>query len=410
MSEETAESTTQEAFESADTGDQNRPQFIPFSSIVASTKVQSRASIDKHVLADYTAIAKTAHEKGADTPFPPGVVFKTPEGVYLLASGFTRTKSEKAAGYSGRLYYVKEGTERDAYNFALSDNLKHGARYSDADKAFNLTRVLSFPENRELSNVAIADLIGATEGYVRKHRPAAETPTTKTVTRSGKKHTMNTAGVGRKGGKKTKPEADPSKDGTAADEALNGAVDGASSAPAGKKGAAKKDEGMDADTERALTKICNVIGTSHGFDGKAIKESILNNTLKLSSQDIRAWADTTDSRIILITPLVVDRAYKPAAAFGVLDNEVNSNTKTARLVNLSIAGQAGFTKGESFGEIGMKLADQPEFRVLAYDTRLVKVTVEILAPAAKTKAKKVKPEAAPESAKEPAPEGEAVPA
>lgn len=288
---------------------------LKFNDIKASAKVQARVSIDEDAIKDYTAKAKEAKAKGADSPFPNLVIFTDPKGTNFLADGFHRLKSLKASGYEEAECEVREGTENDAFLFACKANLEHGVRLNSDDKKHNLSRVLEIQP--DASNTVLADLAGVSEFFVRQHRPAAQSPTER-VNKKGKK--VKVERIGKKGGKKEKPAK-------------------AKKADKPKKDAADKEPKakFDDETLKAIRRLTTVLGSDNSPVGPALRKAIDDGSCALSAKDLREWAGTSEGRIHKIAPLILDKGFTVNKATAFIDRVADSATKADHFILRAIA-------------------------------------------------------------------------
>lgn len=356
---------------------------LPLAEIIASAKTQARDAINKEAVKSYTEIAKAAKEKGADSPFPPLVAFRDKETKKVhLSDGYHRKNSLAAAGFEKTDVKVAEveNAEREALHYGFTANTEHGVRLTNEDKKHNLMAALKDAEWKELSNNALAELIGASEFFVRQHRPVTAAPTTRNRVNkaTGKVTKVDTSKIGRKGGvakkKSTKKSvntpADQPDNRSDEEKALDGAASGGEAVTATQKQSSLPD-----DAARSLTRICNLINGHNGIVGKDVETAVLNGTLPLTSSDLKEWATTSDKRVRDIAPLVISAPrLKPRKAFAVLDKVLDSKTTLAHLINLAI-GFGGYNKGIA-GAVGDEISDGGKYRALVWNSETHKVTIE----------------------------------
>lgn len=342
---------------------------LPLSALTFSGKIQARSTIDRTALEDYVRDAKEAKDKGADSPFPSIKAAKRGDQ-YLVYSGFTRGNALKKVGYEETKVDVIDGeklSDDDLFMLAMDENARHGARTTNEDRRHNLARIVKMEKYKDYSNNALVPLVGASEFFIRQHRPAASGGTKRTaVSRTGKKTEIKTGNIGKKSGKKGKSvvEDATNDENKALDEALNGAAPTPPSS-----------SNIDDETNKALTKICSVV-TDHKsgqFRGDELRKAIENGTLKISAKEIREWAATSDARIKQVAPLVINRRIPVARAFKIIDDPVTSDTKVAKLLNLAVVG-GGYVVGQD-GEPGEPIEDDKDSRVLAFNSKRFKVTI-----------------------------------
>jgi hypothetical protein len=289
----------------------------------ATVKTQTREEINQDVLADYKAHAKAAKDKGADPSFPPLVAFRDIQGDVWLADGFTRRQALLATGFEEYAVEVHEGDKRDAIKYGFKANQEHGARLTNADKQHNLKLALEDPEWAELSGSALAELVGVSEAFVRKNRPVAKKPDTVT-SKSGKK--MKAGNIGKKTGA-TKKKKEPKKKAAAAAAGSTGGDGTPPATPAPKP---------DAELEKAYGKIAKAVD-GHGFVGADVVAAIKDGSLPLSAPDVKKFGGTSDERIRLLAPLVVNLRWSVGKAIGFIDKEPSADTKAEHFMNLAVA-------------------------------------------------------------------------
>jgi hypothetical protein len=295
-----------------------KTQTIKLADIKASVKTQARAEINKDVLADYTATAKEAKAKGASSPFPPLIIFKDMGGTLWLGDGFTRRQACVKAEIDEHECEVLEGEQKDALAFAFKANQTHGARLTNADKQHNLKMALADEEWAKLDNVALAELLGVSEGFVRSNRPAAKAPKER-VGKDGKKRNATRT---KKADKPPKPEK-PAK-----------------GAKADKKGAAGDDKTKPPKEDKALTAAIEKIAKAihgKGYDAEAFKASVADGSLELSPVKIKEWAQTNEARILTAAPLIIGKRWTPAKAFAFLDKVPDKDTKADHFMDSATA-------------------------------------------------------------------------
>lgn len=122
---------------------------LELSELTLDAGTQARAAINEAAVKEYAEAMKDGQQ------FPPVHVFQDHD-VYFLADGFHRVEAAKQTGATEIACHVHLGTRRDAVEFALGANTKHGIRRTAADKRLAAQIALSkFPG---LSDRAIAEL------------------------------------------------------------------------------------------------------------------------------------------------------------------------------------------------------------------------------------------------------------
>lgn len=165
---------------------------IDISSIRINGGTQSRAAINKDVVAEYAE----AMEGGAT--FPPVIVFY--DGAdYWLADGFHRYEAYARARVNKVPADVRQGTQRDAILYSVGANASHGLRRTNDDKRRAVMVLLNDPEWSKWSNREIARQCAVSEWMVRDARGSIcenLADSSRTVTRGGTTFQQETAKIG----------------------------------------------------------------------------------------------------------------------------------------------------------------------------------------------------------------------
>lgn len=132
---------------------------LKLNQIIINEGTQIRLAIDQKTVTEYTEAIM--HKES----FPPLVVFS--DGVkYYLADGFHRYHAYKRALVQEVDVEVQTGTLRDAIQYALGANAKHGLKRSNEDKRNAVIIALNDLEWGLLSNREIGKLCGVSHTYV----------------------------------------------------------------------------------------------------------------------------------------------------------------------------------------------------------------------------------------------------
>lgn len=297
--------------------------------IVIDAGTQPRVAIDGDVINQYAEVIKAAKKNEEPNPFDMlpddklPQVFRDETGRCVLAEGFHRIGGHKLAHEKEMKVAVRAGTERDALLFSLGTNKEHGLMRTNKDKARVVKTFLKDPVWAKHSNSAIARFAGVSEFMVRDMRKSIGEPVERVVVMKGKTTTMNTSGIGKKGGKKATKKKAP-KGGAAAST-----------------GKAPKVE----DESREVVKIQKVLG---GKEGEDFLTSIKDGSLELSKRDIRDWASLSDLKIKNIAQFVLSGEMKPHAANQMLLGGIPEKWHDT-LHNLAIGNGGTYVfKGEGF--------------------------------------------------------------
>jgi hypothetical protein len=135
--------------------------MLSLSDIKVDTSIQCRVSINRKTVDEYAACMKNGDI------FPPLDAFNV-EGGNLLADGFQRIEAARQAEFKSISIRIRPGTRKDAVKFAIEANRAHGVRLSNKDKRRAVQ--LSFQELADLSDGAIAQLVGVSQPFVSKMR------------------------------------------------------------------------------------------------------------------------------------------------------------------------------------------------------------------------------------------------
>lgn len=303
---------------------------IELKKIVIDAGTQPRVAIDDEVVKEYAEVIKACIKNEQPIPFPPVTIFRDATGRCVLADGFHRFAAHKMAHAKEIAVEIRDGDERAALLFSLSANQTHGVRRTNKDKQRAVKIAVNDEQLRTLGNSEIARLCGVSEFMVREMRPAAKTPTTRTVTIRGKKTTMKTGAIGK------------GKGGGAKGAKGKGKGKAEAAAPKGNK---KEEDAKELD--RLLLKIVDAVGAPEG--GK-FRAAVHDGSLELSLRDIRDMASIAPAKQKAILPLITGGPrMKPAKAFEFVCSELPEKMQT-ELFNRAIGSDGGkyVFEGEGF--------------------------------------------------------------
>lgn len=165
--------------------------------LLDKTGTQVRETHNEETIASYAEIIKG----GGKLP-PVEVVWdgETP----ILKDGFHRTEATLRSGHSTIEAMVTEGTRRDAILGAVECNLKHGLRFTNADKRKIVGIFLEDAEWSKWSDSEIARRVGCSIPFVSKMKServslnGLKMKSPVKVTRNGKTYEMKTDKIGKK--------------------------------------------------------------------------------------------------------------------------------------------------------------------------------------------------------------------
>ena len=161
--------------------------------IDASAATQIRVKIDERVVDEYA----TDIEAGAK--FPPLIVFAPKNSQnYILADGFHRLAALKKLGNKSVGVDVIEGQVSDALHYALSANVAHGLRRSNADKHNAVVMALKSPRYDDMSLREVSEVCQVSHELVRLIKAEQNRSDTKDVTPRPRKEAPSQDEIDRK--------------------------------------------------------------------------------------------------------------------------------------------------------------------------------------------------------------------
>ncbi len=141
-------------------------------------EAQSRVHIDPSVVAEYVermswdeARGRAVDPEGA--PWPAVTVYTRGETLWV-ADGFHRVEAAKTLGFAGIQCRVLEGDRRDAIQYSLSANARHGLRRTREDKRRAVRRALSDDTWRTWTDARVAELCSVSRSLVGSTRERLE--------------------------------------------------------------------------------------------------------------------------------------------------------------------------------------------------------------------------------------------
>ncbi len=173
-----------------------KAKMIPISSITVDQSLQVRVDgLKEETVQDYM------NAIGNGVKLPEIVVYDLPDGSRLLSSGFHRLEAHRRLGLIEIAAEVRQGTRREAVDFALQDNLHHGLPLTNRDKkAFLISRLLDKSWDG-ISNRELAKQIGVDHKTVgnwlneNNITTGENSPVGRTSTKGADGKTRNTAGI-----------------------------------------------------------------------------------------------------------------------------------------------------------------------------------------------------------------------
>ena len=137
-----------------------RIKNIEITKITTDDEIQQRVEMADWKIREYYESMKRGDS------FPAIVVFFDGE-TYWLADGFHRVAAARKIEKLTFEAEIKNGSKRDAIFYALASNKSHGLNRNRKDIKKAILTILSDAEWSQMSNVAIANHIGCSEGTVR---------------------------------------------------------------------------------------------------------------------------------------------------------------------------------------------------------------------------------------------------
>lgn len=318
-------------------------EWIPLKLIITNAGTQPRVALCPDTIAEYSEVVKAAVKAELPPPFPAVTVFRTPEGKIILADGFHRDEAYKVGKAKEILCDIHEGTVRDAILFSAGANAAHGVRRTRADKQRAVKMLLDDPEWGQWTNTMIAAACGVSEFMVRELRKPTQQPAgpRKTV-RAGKEVQMNTAPIGRGGGRAERPSVAKKHTNKGGGGAGMATADHAKSTPAPQ--APEKPSKSEEEDKKLLEKLYLAIQGEFGENEakKFLKAYETGSLENMSVKDMRDFARTSDSRIKKAWPLISELGWKPSRAYAFIDRDISDKSTIGDMINHAIARKGKF--------------------------------------------------------------------
>lgn len=133
-------------------------------------RLQPRERLNADVVQNYKELLASD-----EAQFPPVVVFLDNEDRHWLADGFHRYDAYKQDSSPTIPAQIHRGSYRDALQYSLSANAKHGLHRSNDDKRHSVTTALHDPEWSKWSDQRIGTLCAVSHTFVAKIRASLAT-------------------------------------------------------------------------------------------------------------------------------------------------------------------------------------------------------------------------------------------
>lgn len=148
------------------------PQWVGIDSIVVLPEYQMREKLSASTVSEYTELIQA---NGSKWPFSSPCSIIRVKGELILTDGFHRVAAMRKAGEDQVSVVVCEGTKTDALKSALSANISHGLRRSNADKRRAVVMALTDSTLQKWSDRKIAELCGVSHEFVGSIRGEVST-------------------------------------------------------------------------------------------------------------------------------------------------------------------------------------------------------------------------------------------
>lgn len=169
-------------------GQSENTQLLELSQIQCDCGTQVRVAIDESTVTEYAE----AISQGVALP---DVIVFFDGSRHMLADGFHRFMAESRLGHTHIRAEVRLGTKSDALKYALSANISHGLRRTNADKRRSVE--LALAEWPEFSDRRLAAICGVSNNFVSEvRRQVSSDDTCQPIERlgsDGKKYPSRTA-------------------------------------------------------------------------------------------------------------------------------------------------------------------------------------------------------------------------
>lgn len=148
------------------------PQWLGIDAIVVSPEYQMREKLSASVVEEYAELIQAGDSQW---PFASPCSVVRVKNELILTDGFHRVAAMRRAGEDQVHVIITDGTKTDALKAALSANINHGLRRSNADKRRAVMMALSDSTLQKWSDRKIAELCGVSHIFVASIRGELET-------------------------------------------------------------------------------------------------------------------------------------------------------------------------------------------------------------------------------------------
>jgi ParB-like chromosome segregation protein Spo0J len=160
------------------------PQWVGIDSIVVLPEYQMREKLSASTVTEYADLIQA---NGSKWPFSTPCSIICVKGELILTDGFHRVAAMRKADEDQVCVVITDGTKTDALKAALSANISHGLRRSNADKRRAVVMALADATLQKWSDRKIAELCGVSDPFVGQIRGEVQTVSTSPVVDATKK-------------------------------------------------------------------------------------------------------------------------------------------------------------------------------------------------------------------------------
>lgn len=144
---------------------------ISINEIIVDKDIHIRTIVNPEIIDEYTISLNNGEL------FPPIKVYKNNENKYLLVDGLYRLEANKQVGNQSIECIVLDGSYKEVLIESIKYNKNHGLRMSNQDKEKTIKIILNNSELSNLSDRAIANIVGVGHPFVSKVRKSLNTST-----------------------------------------------------------------------------------------------------------------------------------------------------------------------------------------------------------------------------------------
>ena len=160
------------------------PSWVGIDKIVVLPEYQMREKLSASTVTEYTELIQA---NGCKWPFSTPCSIIRVKGELILTDGFHRVAAMRKADEDQVYVVITDGTKTDALKAALSANISHGLRRSNADKRRAVVMALGDATLQKWSDRKIAELCGVSDPFVGQIRGEVQTVSTSPVVEATKK-------------------------------------------------------------------------------------------------------------------------------------------------------------------------------------------------------------------------------